>query len=205
MLYRTIKRSEHTERYYFNSLKQIPEYCDSEIMYSLDNAWALSKGVERTLQRSFFVDKNLLLPPSRLSVENHSSVVHVRQTDGGYRYRIEKFLPKLPELLEVLWKKWPNGEVIIHTDGNTEKFKSLGVEVYGKDSNVLEVFSDFIHCDTLVVTQSSLSIAASHLGPKEVIAVNSRKINAFMSRLPSWAVSVDEYLALERDLIRLVS
>jgi len=76
------------------------------------------------------------------------------------------------------------------------------VKVYGKDSNVLQVFSDFIHCDTLIVTQSSLSIAASHLGPKEVIAVKSKKINTFMNRLPSWAVHLDDYLALELDLVR---
>jgi len=180
-----------------NSLGMLPEKCNPEVMYGVDNAWDLSTGEQRSRQRSFFVEDNRLLPPPRLPAKNRSIVFHVRETDALYRYNIRKFMKTFPKLLGILRRKYPNGKVIVHTDGDTKKYEAMNVEVFDSNTNVLQVFSDFVHSDTLILTESSLSIAASHLGPTEVIAVKARKFHVFMKRLPSWAVTLSEYLELE--------
>lgn len=154
------------------------EPCRPDWIYQIGNAFYLTQERYPSLRR-LFVEDNKLLPPSRLSSELHSLVVHMRQTDGGYRYNIFQFIKSIGRFLRLMQARHKGQiEVYIHTDGSTQLIrKKIGgllmwknINILGKnETSVLQVISDMAYCDTLVGTPASLSHLGSYLSNAKLI------------------------------------
>ena len=65
------------------------------------------------------------------------------------------------------FQKYDKYRIIIHTDGDVNHLKTENTIIYDSTTDVLQILSDFIYADILVMNYSSLSIAAHLLADKK--------------------------------------
>lgn len=107
--------------------------------------------------RQAFVLENPFLPKPTYDDSRINVVCHIRLGDAvGTRIldndNIFSFIKSFQ-----LDKRY---HVIIHSNDNLENFKSENTTIYDKNTDVLQILSDFIYADIFVINYSSLSIAA---------------------------------------------
>jgi hypothetical protein len=61
--------------------------------------------------------------------------------------------------------------IIIHSDGDVQHLNHINTTIYDVNTNVLQVLSDFIHSDILIMNYSSLSIVAHLLAKDSQIVI----------------------------------
>jgi len=109
--------------------------------------------------RKAFVSKNPFLPKPSYDTKYNNTVCHIRLGDAvGTRIldndAIFNFIQKLQTETQ------NNNNIIIHSDGDVSFLKYDNTTIYDKNTDVLQILSDFINADILIMNYSSLSIAA---------------------------------------------
>lgn len=61
-------------------------------------------------------------------------------------------------------QKESGNRITIHSDGDIDSLKADNTILCGKNTDVLQILSDFVHADVFIMNYSSLSIAAHLLG-----------------------------------------
>jgi hypothetical protein len=122
---------------------------------NFENIHDLTKSLPKL--RDAFVLKNTFLPKPTYDNSRINVVCHIRLGDAiGTRIldndNIVRFIKQYQ--LDV------RNHVTIHSNGNVDFLKSDNTTIYDKNTDVLQVLSDFIYADILVINYSSLSIAA---------------------------------------------
>lgn len=142
--------------------------------------------------RNAFIENNILPAPT-YDNKKYNIVCHIRQGDAvGTRildndnlYRIINF-----------FQKDINNRIIIHSDGYIGHLASDNTILHNKDTDVLQILSDFIHADILVINYSGLSIAAHLLAKEEQIVIVPNVAGpTFYHRILSKCIRIDDYLS----------
>ena len=105
------------------------------------------------LRKAFVLDNPFLPEPS---YKTPCIVCHIRLGDAiGQRnldtINIFNFIKKMQKT---------DNHIVIHTDGDVSFLKSENTTICDKKTDVLQILSDFIHAEVLVMNYSSLSMAA---------------------------------------------
>ena len=142
--------------------------------------------------REAFVEKNNYLP--KKSYDNHYINVccHIRFGDSVGKQMLDH--DKLIEVIK-LFQKNNIYRVIIHSNGDVSHLATDNTIIYDSKTDVLQVLSDFIFADILIINYSSLSIVG-HL-----LADNKQKVfcpkNAgptFHHRILKKCITFDDFL-----------
>jgi hypothetical protein len=114
---------------------------------------------------------NPYLPQPTFDVRKKNVVVHIRRGDAVAQGRTRESdeLFGIVKKFQELNQDW---FVTIHTDGNMNELSGLKSSgrngnrtfIYYGNFHVLQVLSDFVYADVLVISESALSIAATWLG-----------------------------------------
>ena len=107
--------------------------------------------------RNAFVLNNPNLPEPSYDRTKTNIVCHIRLGDAVGTRRLDT-----DALFDFIKKKQidKNNRIIIHSDGDIDSLKSDNTILFDRTTDVLQVLSDFIHADILIMNYSSLSIAA---------------------------------------------
>jgi len=141
--------------------------------------------------RDAFVINNKYLPkPSYNNIIN--VCCHIRLGDAiGQRILDNEKIYKVIKYFQQNDKY----NIIIHTDGNVDNLKSDNTIIYDSKIDVLQVFSDFIYADILIINYSSLSIAAHLLGNEDQQVIYPTKAGASLKyRVLDKCITCDEFL-----------
>lgn len=128
--------------------------------------------------RSAFI--NCYLPNPSYSKDLLNVVCHIRMGDAiGTRILDNN------SILEFINQYDSRYNIIIHTNGEINKF-SDNITIYDENTDVLQILSDFIHADILIINYSSLSIAGHLLADdkQEVYCPNVAGRTFFQRILP---------------------
>ena len=115
--------------------------------------------VEKSLPklREAFVEKNIYLPTKSYDNTLINVCCHIRLGDAvGQRILDNENIFKVIKEFQ----KYNKYRIIIHTDGDVKHLQCHNTIIYDSTTDVLQVLSDFIYADILIITYSSLSIAA---------------------------------------------
>jgi len=138
-------------------------YCydgvSSNIKDNLPPNFEPNNEIEKSLPilRKAFVENNNYLP--KKSYDNHLINVccHIRLGDAvGTRILDNENLFKAIKEFQ----KYDKYRIIIHSDGDVTHLQCNNTIIYDSTTDVLQVLSDLIYADILIITYSSLSIAA---------------------------------------------
>lgn len=150
--------------------------------------------IEKSLPklREMFVNKNQYLPSPSYDNTKINVCCHIRLGDAvGYRILDTENLFKVVRQFQKNHKY----RVIIHTDGNVNALASSNTIIYDLNTDVLQVFSDFIFADILIINYSSLSIAAHLLAnPKQKVICPTKSSDAFKQRILNKCITSEEFL-----------
>lgn len=112
--------------------------------------------------RKAFVEENAFLPPPSYSRNNSvinlcchirlGDAVGTRVFDNDSLFAVIRFFQQIAIQANI--------NIIVHTDGDVGHLTHPSTNIFGAETNVLQILSDFIHADMLIITYSSLSIAA---------------------------------------------
>jgi hypothetical protein len=116
--------------------------------------------------RNAFVLNNPFLPKPSYDRTKTNIVCHIRLGDAVGTRHLDT-----DALFEFIKKKQfdKNNHITIHSDGNVDFLKSDNTILFDRTTDVLQVLSDFIHADVLIMNYSSLSIAAHLLADENQI------------------------------------
>ena len=144
--------------------------------YVFDNCWSLKNSGNILYKHRDSLRKSVLneyLPIPNKFNNKVNVVIHIRGGDGSTRQFSERTLNirNLNSFIRNIENIYSNKCYFhVHTNSNgklreSEIFMGLRGEykIYGKEIPILQVFSDMIHSDVLLIGDSSLSIAASYL------------------------------------------
>lgn len=107
--------------------------------------------------RIAFVLENPFLPEPTYKKTHNNIVCHIRLGDAvGTRIldndAIFNYIKKIQEET--------TNNITIHSDGNIDFLKSYNTTIYDRNTDVLQILSDFINADTLIINYSALSMTA---------------------------------------------
>lgn len=179
---------EYEKHIHAHEFYNIPENYDPKTIYTIDNVFyfdrlhmndeesILHKKNIETVKKFFINDR---LPPKRLDENN--IVIHFRLGDAltaGRGESIHKYNDSIKVLLPQLIKKYKNHTFYIHTDDVVDemidilKSNNSKYELCSKNTNIMQVISDFVYAKILICGNSSLSKVYSFIGNKELIVVH---------------------------------
>ena len=144
--------------------------------------------------RSAFVLKNPNLPKPSYDNTKINVCCHIRLNDA-----IGRKIPDNESLCDIVkyYQKDNNNNyrVIIYSNENIEHLKSENTILRDKNTDILQILSDFIHADILVTSYSSLSISA-HLLAKETqkVVCPNKASNVFHSRLLKKCIKAKDFI-----------
>lgn len=151
-----ISKTNHVHTIY-----KIPKDFKDDVLYSLDNAFKEPRiqleNATDILKKVFRM--NPYLPRPSYSTDEKTIVIHVRLGDGTW---LQKELDILYDLIRYFQINKDNN-IIVHTNGDIPIDESKNLKIFDKKTHVLQVLSDFIYAQTLVLSFSALGIAASWL------------------------------------------
>ena len=150
--------------------------------------------------REVFVKKNPELPsPSYHSdySEYINVVCHIRLGDAvGQRILDNK---SIYNVIRVYQKQPDKYRIIIHSDGDIQHLAHVNTILYDKTIDVLQVLSDFIHADILIMNYSSISIAAHLLAEDSQIVICPNKAGpTYNSRILDKCIRCNDFLLYDK-------
>jgi hypothetical protein len=99
-------------------------------------------------------------------------------------------------LIRYFQKQNQKYRVIIHSDEDINNLQFDNTIIYNKSVDVINVFSDFIHADILVINYSAISIAAHLLGdPSQVVICPDKAGVTFKHRILKKCITCSEILS----------
>lgn len=172
--------------------------CGASLPHYFENKYELEKSLD-TL-RTAFVENNIYLPePSyllntpdnnTLNIQNISC--HIRKGDAVGTRCLDN-----DRLIDAVrfYQNMPNVRITVHSDGDVDFLRNENTVIMPRETDVLQVFSDFIHADVLIINYSALSIAAHLLAKPDqtVICPNVAGVT-FVDRILDKCIRVDNLL-----------
>jgi FkbM family methyltransferase len=189
-----------------HEIYKIPQPCDQNVLYSLDNAYYFKKvNLDNEQEkkrdqnilnfRDFFINDNL--PPKRHS--GKIIVIHTRLGDSVNRDGNKDSRKDLLLLVREIESDFPEYTIHIHSDGNPKFLKGTKRVFHSKETPVMDVISDMIHADILICGVSSLSYFCSFLSRGELILVP----DGIPHSVPKNSITFSQYLSYSKDLEKL--
>ena len=151
--------------------------------------------IEKSLPilREAFVEKNYYLPKPSYDNKFINVCCHIRLGDAIGQRILDN--DKLYEIIKYFQKKYNKYRIIVHSDGDVSKIAGNNTILYNSKTDVLQVLSDFIFADILLINYSSLSIAAHLLGDKKQKVICPTHAGAsFKQRVLDKCISCDDFL-----------
>lgn len=142
--------------------------------------------------REAFVEKNIYLPKQSYDNSSINVCCHIRLGDAiGQRILDNENLYKVIKKFQ----KYNKYRVIIHSDGDISHLESNNTIICDSKTDVMQIFSDFIFADILIINYSSLSIA-SHLlaNNKQTVICPANTGPSFKYRILNKCISSDKLL-----------
>jgi len=145
------------------------------------------------LLRKAFIKKNTILPNASFDKQMKNVCCHLRLGDAvGHRNLDTNNLIKV---IKYYQSKNNEYRVIIHTDGDVGYLANKNTIIHGRNTDVLQVLSDFARADILVMNYSSLSIAAHLLGKNnQIVICPSNAGPTFKHRILPNCIYCDDFL-----------
>ena len=145
------------------------------------------------LLKKAFVKKNDILPKPSFDDKYINVCCHIRKGDAVGQRILDNH--NLIKVIKYYQKQNNRYRVIIHTDGNINHLKFANTVIYGAETDVLHVLSDFVRADILIINFSSLSIAAHLLAKKkQTVICPSIASPTFKPRILPKCIPCDEFL-----------
>ena len=92
------------------------------------------------------------------------------------------------------FQKYDKYRIIIHSDGNVNHLQNKNTIIHDSNTDVLQVLSDFIFSDILIINYSSLSIAAHLLSDdKQIVICPTKAGPTFQQRILSKCITTKEF------------
>jgi hypothetical protein len=157
---------------------------------TFENCDEIKKSIPKL--REAFVEKNNYLPTPSYDNSYINVVCHIRMGDA-----IGQRILDNEKMFEVI-KRFQNNEnyrVIVHSDGDVTNLSSNNTILNDANTDVLQVLSDFIFADILIINYSSLSIASHLLGndlQKVICPTNAGP--TFKYRVLDKCIKTDDFL-----------
>lgn len=148
------------------------------------------------LLRDAFVIHNHILPLSTYDKSFINVCCHIRLGDAvGTRVLDTE---QLYNVIRHFQKQNTKYRVIIHSDENMDHLQFDNTVIYNKTMDVINVFSDFINADILIMNYSGLSIAAHLLGDtnQTVICPDNAGVT-FKYRILEKCITCSKILSME--------
>ena len=147
------------------------------------------------LRKAFVLNNNILPIPSYRDNEDNSFInicCHIRMGDAvGTRILDNNNLINLIKHFQKYNNKY---RIIIHSDGNVDMLHNDNTYIKDSNTDVLQILSDFIHCDILIMNYSSLSIASHLLGDdKQVVICPDRAGPTFYHRILEKCIKCSDF------------
>ena len=200
-----IKEQIITNHVHAHEIYHIPKNYNEHTLYSIDNAYYFDRiglnNEEIELHnknikdmRSLFI--NELLPDNRL-IDN-SIVIHIRLGDAlrcDRKSDVLNHYDKVCNLIVKLKTKYIDYTYYIHSDGDVNKLENimkenqLKYELCNKNTDIMNVLSDFIHCKILVCGNSALSKVCSFITDKELLIIPDENRHS----MPSTAIKISDF------------
>ena len=142
--------------------------------------------------RDAFVKNNIYLPPKSYDNEYINVCCHIRMGDavGSRILDNENIFMVIKQL-----QKENKYRIIIHSDGDIGHLNGDNTILNNKDVDVLNILSDFIFADILIITYSSLSIAAHLLAnEKQVVICPNNAGKSFKPRILDKCITCQDVL-----------
>jgi hypothetical protein len=141
--------------------------------------------------RNAFVLKNSNLPKATFDDKRINVCFHIRMGDAIGTRILEN--DKLINIVDYFQKN-EKYRITIHTDGDINNFKKDNAIIWGKDTDVLQVLSDLIHADILVINYSSLSISAHLLADTNQLVICPKNAGVtFKDRILKKCINCDDF------------
>jgi hypothetical protein len=144
--------------------------------------------------RDAFGKQNKILPPPSYNSEFINVCCHIRLGDAVGTRQLDT-----DNLCNVIrhFQKEPNKyRVIIHSDEKLNHLDCENTVIYNKSTDLINVLSDFINSDILIINYSSLSIAAHFLGnPSQTVICPDRAGVTFKYRVLDTCIPCSKFLA----------
>jgi hypothetical protein len=141
--------------------------------------------------RNAFVLKNTILPKATFDDKRINVCFHIRMGDAVGTRILEN--DKLINIVDYFQKN-EKYRVTIHTDGDINNFKKDNAIIWGKETDVLQVLSDFIYADILVINYSSLSISAHFLADTNQLVICPKNADV-QDRVLKKCINCDDFLS----------
>ena len=150
--------------------------------------------IEKSLPklREAFVKKNIYLPKKSFDNKLINVCCHIRLGDAVGQRILDN-----NNLFNVIkeFQKYNKYMITIHTDGDVKHLKCANTIIHDARTDVLQVLSDFIHADILIMTYSSLSIAAHLLADnKQNVICPTNAGPTFKHRILNKCITTTELL-----------
>ena len=144
--------------------------------------------------RIAFVDKNPHLPLPSYSVGTPVQNVccHIRKGDAEGTRVLDNV-----SLMNVVrhYQKMPNVHITVHSDGDVDCLKNDNTVIMSLETDVLQVLSDFIHADVLIMNYSGLSMSAHLLAKPSQIVIRPNVAGVtFFDRILDKCIRVEDFL-----------
>ena len=144
--------------------------------------------------RNAFVENNLILPAPSYDTTKKNICCHVRLCDA-----IGRKIPDDENLCNIIkyFQKNSSNRIFIYSNDNIEHLKSENTVLGDSNTDVLQILSDFIHADILVINYSSLSIAAHLLAKESQQVICPNKAGpTFYSRILNKCIKIQDFCAI---------
>jgi len=144
--------------------------------------------------RNAFVKNNKFLPePSYINDRTYKYVCcHIRMGDAIGQRILDNV--KIGEVIR-FFQNDNKYQVVIHSDGMIDSFTNENTILHGANTDVLQILSDFIYADILIMNYSSISIAAHLLGnDTQFVICPSVAGESFQPRILEKCVNCDDFL-----------
>ena len=153
------------------------------------------KELEKSLPilREAFVEENANLPKPSYDNKFINVCVHLRMGDAvGTRVLDNEELCKVVKYFQKYNNKY---RIIIHSDGIVNELSYDNTVINDCKTDVLQILSDFIYADILIMNYSGLSIAAHLLANSRQIVVTPNKAGiTFQSRILDKCITVRNFM-----------
>ena len=141
-----------------------------------------------------FVEKNNYLPSTTYNNNRINVCCHIRLGDAiGQRILDNENICKVINYFQ----KDNKYNVVIHSDGDVNYMENENTIIHDKNTDVLQILSDFIFADILIINYSSLSIAAHLLGnKKQRVICPTKSGESFKHRILNKCITCDDFLQI---------
>tara|TARA_Y100000389_G_scaffold203960_1_gene254285 strand:+ start:8585 stop:9454 length:870 start_codon:yes stop_codon:yes gene_type:complete len=165
-----LQKYDSYNKVHIHEIYKIPELPDKSTIYTIDNIYREPQ--DYMIQSQEFIKdiycNNPYLPsPTFKNFKGINIIIHIRLHDTANRqFELELLYSKIKQLQKD--ENHKNSLITIHTNGNMQNniinpSPYNNVKIFQKNTPVLQVLSDFIHADILIMSQSALSYIASWL------------------------------------------